>query len=221
MMRALPILLVAACTIVHAGQEGQRQVTWKIDNLTSIDGHRTTVLGAPRVIQTDGGKAVEFDGKDDGLIVPVIPLVGATAFTLEIVFRPDAGGPREQRFFHLQENGSENRVLVETRLTGDGRWYLDTFIRSGNVNQTLASPARLHPLGTWHHAALVFDGHEMRHYVNGTKELWARLASFTPLRAGKTSLGVRMNRVHWFKGAIRTARFTRRALRPSEFLKAK
>ena len=220
-MRTLLILLVAACAIAHAGQEGQRQVTWKIDNLSSIDGHRTTVLGAPKVIATEGGKAVEFDGKDDGLIVPVLALAGTTAFTLEIVFRPDAGGPREQRFFHLQEDGTENRVLVETRLTGDGRWYLDTFIRSGDVNQTLASPARLHPVGKWHHMALVFDGREMRHYVNGTKELWARLASFTPLGKGKTSIGVRMNRVYWFKGAIRTARVTRRVLRPGEFLKVK
>ena len=221
MMRALSILLVAACATVHAGQEGQRQMTWKIDNLRSIDGHRTTVLGAPRVIVGDGGKAVEFDGKDDGLIVDALPLAGATAFTLEIVFRPDAGGPKEQRFFHLQEDGTENRVLVETRLTGDGRWYLDTFIRSGKTNQTLASPARVHPVGKWHHVALVFDGQEMRHYVNRRKELWARLPSFTPLRAGKTSIGVRMNRVYWFKGAIRAARFTRRPLLPSEFLRAK
>jgi hypothetical protein len=34
------------------------------------------------------------------------------------------------------------------------------------------------------------------------------------------SVGTRINRQYFFKGAIRMARFTRRALAPSEFLKA-
>jgi len=41
---------------------------------------------------------------------------------------------------------------------------------------------------------------------------------FTAQQAGTTSLGVRLNKVHWFKGAIRTVRFTPRALKPEEFL---
>jgi hypothetical protein len=39
-------------------------------------------------------------------------------------------------------------------------------------------------------------------------------------KSGKTSLGVRLNKVHWFKGAIRTVRITPRALSPEEFLTA-
>ena len=202
---------------VAKGEQNMEQAVWAINNVERIGGHKTTVLGDPKVIEVDGGKAVEFDGKDDALLVPVHPLQGATAFTLELLFRPDPGGPKEQRFFHLQEDGSEDRILVETRLTEDGNWYLDTFILSGKTNQTLADPANTHPLGQWHHVALVFDGQEMRHYVDGKQELSARLASFTPPRAGKTSIGVRINRVHWYKGAIRLARFTRRPLKPDEF----
>jgi hypothetical protein len=204
-------------------------VVWEFDNLKRLGGQPRsgvysaapppTVLGAPRVVDAHGGKAVEFDGKGDALLVPIHPLTGARAFTLELVFRPDADGLAEQRFFHLQEDGSANRILVETRLTGANQWYLDTFIKSGKTDQTLADPARTHPLGKWYHVALVFDGQEMRHYLNGKKELSARLPSFTPPGAGSTSIGVRMNRVYWFKGAIQTARFTRRALRPDEFLK--
>jgi hypothetical protein len=39
-----------------------------------------------------------------------------------------------------------------------------------------------------------------------------------PLAAGRTSIGVRLNRVFWFKGAISKARFTARALAPAEFM---
>src|SRR5688500_1673664 len=34
------------------------QVVWNIDNLQMIGGHKTTVLGAPMVIDTPAGKAV-------------------------------------------------------------------------------------------------------------------------------------------------------------------
>lgn len=35
---------------------------------------------------------------------------------------------------------------------------------------------------------------------------------------GRTAVGVRLNRVNYFKGAVRMARFTPRALAPAEFL---
>lgn len=222
---ALTILVSAAgfenCIISLAtGEDSQptdAAVVWQIDNLKEIGGHAVRVVGDPRVIAVDGGKAVEFDGEDDGLFLDVHPLAGAKQFTAEVIFRPDADGPAEQRFFHLQENGSEDRVLFETRIRGE-EWFLDTFIQSGGNGYTLFAEEFKHPVGKWYHAAIVVDGREMRHYVNGKQEL-ATKAAFQPPQAGQTSLGVRINKVFWFKGAIRTARFTRRVLEPKEFLK--
>jgi hypothetical protein len=170
-------------------------------------------VAAPR------GKAVEFDGVDDALFVDAHPMAGWHKFTAEVVFRPAAGGPKEQRFFHLQEQGSENRVLFETRLTDDGQWFLDTYVQSTGGNCTLFADMHRHKLDTWHHAALVVDGETMRHYVNGKLEL-AKPLKFTSQAAGQTSLGVRFNKVHWYKGAIARARFTPSVLSPSEFWKA-
>jgi hypothetical protein len=34
-----------------------------------------------------------------------------------------------------------------------------------------------------------------------------------------TSIGVRQNKIYWFKGAVRKARFSNRALPPNEFMK--
>jgi len=194
-------------------------IVWDIDNLANIGGNAVEVIGEPSVVDTPKGKAVLFDGVDDGLIVDEHPLAGAEEFTLEVIFRPDADGLPEQRFFHLQELETDNRFLIETRLTGDGRWYLDTFLKSGDTDQTLVDPSRLHPVGEWFNATLVFDGNELRHYVNGVRETGAEIGAFTPHAPGRTSVGVRMNRVHWFKGAIRRARFTRGVLGPEEFLK--
>jgi len=45
--------------------------------------------------------------------------------------------------------------------------------------------------------------------------------AFKPQGEGATSLGTRINRRNYFKGAIRQARFTAKALTPEGFLKIK
>jgi hypothetical protein len=192
-------------------------VSWAIDNLQSIAGHPTTVLGAPMVIETPAGKALAFDGVDDALFVENHPLAGLPQFTVEIYFRPDAGGSPAQRFFHMQDDSSGGRVLFETRLPGNNRWVLDVFIESAGGEVAVYDPAKTHPLGAWYHLAAVVDGQRARSYVNGVEQVSFPL-SFRPHQGGRTSIGVRITRMYFFKGAIRSARFTPRVLAPAEFL---
>jgi hypothetical protein len=62
----------------------------------------------------------------------------------------------------------------------------------------------------------VYDGTTFSSYVDGVKQLDFPL-EIAPLKAGRTSVGVRITLVNYFKGAIHSARFTRRALAPAEF----
>ena len=217
-LKACKCFAVLLIVVVSSfGQKQSKSTTWKVDNVDKIGGQEVTVSGHPQIIEAPGGKAIAFDGVGDSLLLNANPLAGAEAFTLEAVFRPDAGGAKEQRWFHVQEDNSENRVLLETRLVGD-EWFLDTYIRSGENNRPLLAENFKHPVGAWYHVALVFDGKEMRHYVEGLEEMSGPL-TVSPLTAGKTSIGVRMNRVYWFKGAVQKVRFTFRALQPSSFMK--
>jgi hypothetical protein len=211
---ALLVLAVAISvrTSSNAAEEGEM---WTFDRLDAIGGHPTTVLGSPRVIDTPLGKAVEFNGVDSALVVDSHPLAGAATFTWEAIFRPD-GGEQAQRWLHLQETGNDNRMLFELRIV-DNQWYFDSFVYSGTSSKALIDPKHLHPLGAWYHVAGVYDGGEFRNYVNGVQEGAAEI-HFDPQGAGRTSVGVRMNLVNYFKGAIHVARFTRRALSPAEFL---
>jgi concanavalin A-like lectin/glucanase superfamily protein len=203
--------------------QSTESVMWTFDRLENIGGHKTTVLGQPKIIDSPVGKAVEFDGVDDALFIDNHPLAGAKTFTWEAVFRPD-GGQREQRWFHLSEQDpqtgadTDNRMLFEIRVV-DNQWYLDSFIQSGTESKALMNRQALHPLEKWYHVASVYDGQEFRNYVDGVQEGSAqlRLASQGP---GHTSVGVRINKVFYFKGAVRLARFTRKALSPSEFLRS-
>ena len=213
------ILIMLSIIFVTCSNKGKNMnsIVWDINNLENIGGNSFTMLGSPVVFQTASGNAVQFDGKEDALIFDTNPLSGFKQFTLEIIFRPDANGLTEQRFFHLQGQ-EDHRVLVESRLTEDGQWFLDTYIKNGDSDCTLYAQEFTHPVGQWYHAALVYDGKEMRHYVNGQLEL-SGIVDYAPMQGGQTSLGVRLNRVCWFKGAIHKTRVTPKVLQPDEFLK--
>jgi acetyl esterase/lipase len=180
---------------------------WRVDNLGRIGGHAVTVIGAPRVVRTDIGTAVEFNGSSDGLVIDANPIAGLQHFTIDVVFQPAADGPEEQRFLHIEESGSGNRALVELRMNPGGAWSLDTYLRTGETGVTLLDRALTHPAARWHVATLVYDGKTMTHYIDGERELSGNIA-FAPLKEGRTSIGVRQNRVSWFKGRIHSIRFT-------------
>lgn len=196
---------------------------WTFDQTAAINGYPTTVLGHPRVIESPYGKAVEFNGVDDALFVGVHPLAGVSAFTWEVIFRPDADGAPEQRFFHLQEQDpqsgrdTDNRMLFEIRIV-DGQWCLDSFASTAGERKTLLNSKLLHPLGKWYRVTAVYDGKELRNYV-GDELQGEGDVKLGPQLAGHSSIGVRINKVYYFKGAILKARMTRRALSPEEFLK--
>ena len=192
-------------------------MVWDLDNLERIGGNKASLLGSPVVVETEKGRAIAFDGIDDAIIIEANPLAGATQFTVEVIFRPDGGGNAEQRFLHFQEK-DDRRVLLETRLTPENRWFLDTFIKSGESEETLYSESFPHPIGVWYHAALVYQGNQMRHYINGALEL-SGTVDYLPVKGGRTSIGCRLNRVFWFKGAIKRIRVTHRALSPREFIR--
>ena len=187
---------------------------------------------APRVVDTPLGKAIEFDGVDDAIWIEKHPLAGASTFTFEAIYRPD-GGAFEQRWFHLAERdpktgllaGADHpktgqdanaRFLFELRVV-EQSWYLDAFVNGPGYNRALMFKDKLHPVGQWYHVAQTYDGKMFRSYVNGVLQGEAEIA-FTPQGEGAASLGTRINRRNYFKGAIRQARFTPRALTPEQFL---
>ena len=234
--RTILVIVVAHLIAAAAGagaQNAPRQTTWTFDRLDAIGGLPVTVEGNPKVIDTPLGKAIEFDGVDDSLYVDRHPLAGAAQFTFEAIFRPD-GGAAEQRWFHLAERNAATgqlvtvtgsstqdanaRFLFELRVVDGGRWCLDAFVAGPGYNRALLFRDKLHPIGQWYHVASTYDGKVFRSYVDGELQGEAEVA-FKPQGAGGTSVGARMNHVNYFKGAVRQARFTPRALTPDEFLK--
>jgi hypothetical protein len=216
------LMSVAAGFVPSYAETSQmEQSVWTFNKLENIGGATTHVEGHPQIIDTPAGKAVQFNGVDDALFVDKHPLAGAKTFSFEAIFRPD-GGAFEQRWFHLSEidpatgKDSESRFLFEIRVKGD-QWYLDAFVTGPGYKQTLVVPEKLFPVGRWYSVAQVFDGKTYSCYVDGVLQMQADI-DYKPQAAGHSSVGVRINRVNYFKGAILNARFTDHALKPNEFL---
>ena len=229
MKNSLWTLAAAAIFLVATSSAFAEQSLWRFDNLKRIGGMSPKVEGAPQLVDSPVGKAVQFNGSDTALFFPGRPLVGAKAFTIEAIFRPE-GGDFQQRWMHIAEtdpatgqdanpNGTSDpnpRFMFEVRVVND-QWYLDAFVQSKAGSKALAFPEKLHPLNQWYAVEQTYDGKTYRAYVNGVLEGEGDVA-FTPHGPGHMMVGVRMNHVNYFKGSVALARFTDKAIAPAAFL---
>ncbi|GAA0542548.1 hypothetical protein FHS83_000276 [Rhizomicrobium palustre] len=218
-MRLVPALFSVGLLLVTQGCAAPSAL-WNFDRLDKIGGVSARVEGAPKQIDTPAGKAVQFDGAKDALFVDTHPLAGAETWTIEAVIRPD-GGAFEQRWLHLAEidpktgQDSATRFLFEIRVKDD-RWYLDAFTTGEGYKVTLIDPSKTFALGRWYRVAMSYDGKSFKSYVDGVEQAESPLA-FKPQGQGHSSIGVRMNRVNYYHGAILKLRFTPYALSPDAF----
>jgi hypothetical protein len=216
------LLSLGLCLALSAVALAESQsVVWSVDALKSIGGHETTALGSPRVVETPYGKAVAFDGDGDRLLVNNNPLAGASEFTIEVIFRPNDVFPnnREPRFLHIEApDNTDRRVTIELRLNDKQQWYLDSYIKSEKSQAVLIDETLVHPVNEWAHAAVTYKDRQFTAYVNGKKELVAEVEYLPIADHAATSIGARMNQVHWFNGDILQVRVTPKLLAPAEFL---
>src|SRR5579862_9843023 len=109
----LLLLQTGAFAESNFAPRSQPPVAWTLDNPKSVGGLHPEILGVPQVINADdGGPALHFNGKSDGLFLNTNPLRGLEKFTVEVLFRPDANGASAQRFLHIQDERS-SRALIE------------------------------------------------------------------------------------------------------------
>jgi hypothetical protein len=207
--------LAATNVVLTAGEP----VRWVLDNTERIGNLAPEVLGAPKIVHGETGDALEFDGAHDGIFLPANPLEGHAQFTIEVLFRPDTGGPEQQRFVHLQDTAG-SRALIETRLNATSGWWLDTFLWKVGEGRPLIDPQKVHPTDRWYWVALRYDGKTATHFVNAVQER-EREVEFGPMGPGRVSLGVRQNKVYWFKGRIREIRFHSQAIAPEQLQRVK
>ncbi|MEJ5352566.1 MAG: LamG domain-containing protein [Melioribacteraceae bacterium] len=204
----------------HKNNNDTLTTLWFLESPFNIGGYNTTFLtDTPSVNNSSYGKALYFDGIDDGLLINFNPIADYSSFTIEVIFKPDSSKNSdnyEQRFLHIKNEDDSKRILIELRLLKNKRWSLDTFIKSDTSRCTLLDTTITHPIGDWYHVALSYSNGIMKHYVNGEEELSGKV-NFSGIKDGTTSIGVRQNLKSWFCGTIKAIKFTNKALLPDKF----
>ena len=214
MRKIVSILLL--CLLVSRISSAQAVVEWLFSDFLKNQPENAVIIGSPTMTGSPYGDAVLFNGVDDGIFLDYTPLLHLSEFTIEVIMHPDKDGLAEQRFLHMGKMSGE-RVMLETRLTPEGSWYVDAFVQSGEVKITMIDSTKLHPLGEWYNVALVNKNGKLEVFINGKTEFREKIP-FAPFTGGKTSLGVRQNKGYWYKGAFYKIRITPRAVSPDEFL---
>lgn len=209
---------IGSVLLFSCASTNEMETSWKVNSTSEVGGNTATAWGTPAVVETEEGeKALEFDGKGDGILVNNNPITGMEEFTIEVDFKPYDGYPEntEQRFLHIQDpDNKDRRILIELRLNDRDEWYGDWFIKTENEGLTLIDSTRTHPINEWATISLVYKEGQMKGFVNGKQELSGNI-EYLPIDAkGKTSIGTRMDKRSWFKGAIKEVRFSPKALEP-------
>ena len=179
-----------------------REVVYQPSRIFADTPRNAVILGRPRV----DDDAVCFDGVADGMILDENPLPAVDRFRIDAEFSPASGGPGEQRFFHIQSTTSTDRLLLEIRLTPDGRWFADSYFSYGNASLVLQDSARLHELDRWYRYTLVYDGVMLEQRIDGRAECSGRMPGARTPDAAVTSIGIRANGAFPFCGAVRSVR---------------
>ena len=230
-----------AATSGRAFAQAPNVMTWNFDNLNSVGGFGIKADGAPKVVDTAAGKAIQFDGVKDGLIVDKHPLENLSTWTLEAMARFDAGGELQPRWVHLGETDPATGLNVKlsdpTKPTSDGnaRFTFEGRIKDGNIwfesfcagptpdgksySNALIDPAKTHPLGQWVAVSQTYDGKVHRAYVNGVLEQEKPMDNYIVQKKGRAGIGMRQNRIYYFKGLFKTLRYAPVALSPDQLLK--
>lgn len=166
-------------------------------------------MGSPLVIDsTDSQPFTRFNGRDDGLILSHSPLSGASRFSIRVMLHPQRGGPFEQRFFHIQDEKSEDRLLLEIRMLSDGSWYADTYFEYRGRAVLLQEPQLLHAPEAWCEYLVTYDGKLLSHWIDGILESSKPFTGAQLPEKGLLSIGMRANRVFPFKGDLGSIELT-------------
>jgi hypothetical protein len=196
-------------------KDNETKTEWLLANLLREKSSAITISGNPQIISSPYGEAVSFNGTDDALFLNELPLKSLQEFTVEMIFKPARNGVFEQRILHIGES-TKDRMLLEIRAV-DNNWYFDGYTASGTNKKALIDEKLIHPLEQWYHVAFVVTPKNRTTYVNGKQELSLDFP-FLPIESGQTSIGVRMNKVCWFKGAIYKIKITPKQLKTNEFM---
>jgi len=195
----------ASGLVVHwAFDEGSGSTAF--DSVGTNDGTLQNMDPATDWVTGQFGGALDFDGVNDGVRVSADPVLDITGneITISLWLNGHAANPEgvviEKGAWHLRVQDSSTSA----------RFFLDT--SSGATQHNVSfnwAP------NTWYHFVGVYDGAQMRVYINNS-EIGAPLAKTGTIDSSSTDLLIGNRGLNYFNGIIDDVRVYERALSVSE-----
>ena len=185
-------------------------------NDVSGNGNTATLQNGPTWASGKFGGGLQFDGVNDYLTVlnsASLNLSG-NAMTLSMWINPSGGGGDQVPFAKFW-SGTMSSPFYQYGVELDGgttpHMYFGT--ASGLVGASMGSPLAV---GQWSHLAIVFDGSQVRFYVNGNFVSSAPLAASITARDSLLQMAADARPSQFFRGSLDDVRLYNRAQSQSE-----
>jgi glucose/arabinose dehydrogenase/PKD repeat protein len=185
-------------------------------NDVSGNGNTATLQNGPTWASGKYGGGLQFDGVNDYLSVLNSASVNLSgnAMTLSMWINPSAGGGDQVPFAKFW-SGTMSSPFYQYGVELDGgttpHMYFGT--AGGLVGASMGSGLAV---GQWSHLAIVFDGSQVRFYVNGNLVSSAPLAATITARDSLLQMGADARPSQFFKGSLDDVRVYNRAQSQSE-----
>ena len=138
----------------------------KIVRDSSGNGNDGTINGDPKWVEGRFGKGLEFDGVDDYVAVPDSDSLDIDGDRITIVaWIKGSGWPAANHIVRKLHDQAQGHIYVLRVQPDKIRAYIATDVKpSPGYQVDGATPLKV---GEWYHVALVYDGNEIRIYLNG------------------------------------------------------
>ncbi len=118
-----------------------------------------------------GASQLHFDGSDDLVEIPALPVSFAGGLTAEawVLLDPPGQDSVDRTIFCERRPSNSGDVLFSLKVNGSShRFEAGYYVQSENRWYTVILAPGL-PLSTWTHVAASYDGHRLRLYINGVE----------------------------------------------------
>jgi parallel beta-helix repeat protein len=210
------------------GPQGDLVAQWKLDETEGTTAHDSvgqchgTLYGGPQWTTGKVGGALQFDGLDDYMELPIGAVISSlTDCTLATWVNVSPGTGRERRIFDFGRNTKVYMCLMASTEANGPVGFAITVLGNMNWREDQTMTAYILRAG-WHHLAVTMDARNKTHslYLDGHIIARNPAAQFSPRDLGATTnnwLGrAQYPGQHYFKGSLDDFRIYNRALSEAE-----
>ncbi|MFT4755666.1 MAG: gliding motility-associated-like protein, partial [Vicingaceae bacterium] len=144
-------------------------------------------------VTSSSSSALDFDGTNDFVDIPLIDLSNGDKLTIEALIKPLTKASGSMAIVRQQTNLDEYYLEINSSLTSLS--FMVRTVAGNSAKHTVSITATNITDGNWHHVAGVYNGTDLRIYVDGAEigAPTAKIGNFVHNASGSNNIGAFFN----------------------------